>query len=153
LRTSRGDTPVIYSSDDEFPVGGCRVVRSSAADQVTLVAAGVTLHEALAAADELDTEGIRARVIDLYSIKPVDVATVREAARDTGRIVTVEDHWPQGGLGDAVLDVFADGGPAPLLVKLAVRHMPTSATPVEQLQAAGIDRSTIAATVRGLFTR
>jgi transketolase len=148
LRTSRGDTPVIYGPDQDFPIGGSRVLRATDADQVTIVAAGVTLHEALEASDELAKEQIAARVIDAYSIKPIDAATLRTAARETRRLITVEDHWPEGGLGDAVLDVFADAHPPPSIVKLAVRHMPASATPAEQLAAAGIDRTTIANTAR-----
>jgi transketolase len=143
LRTTRGNTPVIYGPAERFPIGGSRVLRSSSTDRVTIVGAGVTVHEALKAVDELASRDISARVIDLYSVKPVDVETLRDAARDTGRIVTVEDHWPEGGLGDAVLSAFADGSPAPLLRKLAVRNMPASATPEEQLHAAGIDASAI----------
>lgn len=150
LRTLRGETPVIYDAEEEFHIGGSRVVRSSAHDDVTLVAAGMTLHEALRAADRLAGEGLTARVIDLYSLKPVDAPTLRAAARETGGLVTVEDHWPEGGLGDAVLDVFADGSPGPRLVKLAVRHMPASGTPDEQLRAAGIDADTITDTARAL---
>ena len=108
LRTTREATPVIYEGDDEFPIGGSRVVRQTADDTVTIVAAGVTLHEALAAADTLRGEGIAVRVIDLYSIKPIDAPTLRAAAADTVGIVTVEDHWPEGGLGEAVLSVFAN---------------------------------------------
>ncbi|MFC7303302.1 transketolase [Streptomyces monticola] len=148
LRTSRGDTPVIYGPDETFPVGGSKVLRSSDEDAVTVVAAGVTVHEALAAADELATAGIRVRVIDLYSVKPVDRRTLREAAERTGCLLTVEDHREEGGLGDAVLDAFTDGSPPPRLVRLAVRTMPGSATPAEQLHAAGIDAESIAAGVR-----
>ena len=145
LRTSRGDTPVIYPPGMRFEVGGSRVLRSAPGDQVTLVAAGVTVHEALAAADLLAEDGISARVIDAYSVKPVDVATLRAAARETGRIVTVEDHWPEGGLGDAVLSGLAGGGqPLPAVTKLAVRSMPGSATPDEQLQMTGIDMASMA---------
>ncbi|MEU0598638.1 transketolase [Streptomyces sp. NPDC006393] len=148
LRTSRGESPVIYGPDEEFPVGGSKVLRSSAADRLTIVAAGVTLHEALAAADALAGEGIAVRVIDLYSVKPVDRATLRQAAQDTGCLLTVEDHREEGGLGDAVLDAFLDGRPAPRLVRLAVRTMPGSASPAEQLHAAGIDAESIAASAR-----
>ncbi|WP_406375090.1 transketolase [Streptomyces sp. NBC_00647] len=148
LRTSRGDSPVIYSATEEFPVGGSKVLRASAEDRLTLVAAGVTVHEALAAAEALDREGIQARVIDLYSVKPVDRATLREAAEETGCLVTVEDHREEGGLGDAVLDAFTDGRPVPRLVRLAVRTMPGSASPAEQLHAAGIDAESIAAAAR-----
>ncbi|MFE1439584.1 transketolase [Streptomyces sp. NPDC058739] len=148
LRTSRGATPVIYGPDEDFPVGGSKVLRSSARDRVTLVAAGVTVPEALAAADLLDREGIAVRVLDLYSVKPVDRLTLRRAAEDTGCLITVEDHHPEGGLGDAVLDALLDGRPVPRLVRLAVRTMPGSATPDEQLHAAGIDAESVAAGVR-----
>ncbi|MER8012281.1 transketolase [Streptomyces sp. NPDC094149] len=145
LRTSRGESPVIYGPDEEFPIGGSKVLRSSADDRLTLVAAGVTVHEALAAADALERDGIRARVVDLYSVKPVDRLTLRRAAEETGCLVTVEDHHEEGGLGDAVLDAFLDGRPVPRLVRLAVRGMPGSASPDEQLHAAGIDAESIAA--------
>jgi transketolase len=148
LRTSRGESPVIYGPDEEFPVGGSKVLRSSGGDRLTIVAAGVTLHEALAAADALDQEGIPVRVIDLYSVKPVDRDTLRQAAEDTGCLLTVEDHREEGGLGDAVLDAFLDGRPVPRLVRLAVRTMPGSASPAEQLHAAGIDAESIAASAR-----
>ncbi|MGH4029020.1 transketolase [Actinomycetota bacterium Odt1-20B] len=148
LRTSRGDMPVLYGPDEEFPVGGAKVLRSSDADRLTVVAAGVTVHEALAAAELLDREGIQVRVVDLYSVKPVDKRTLREAAARTGCLLTVEDHRPEGGLGDAVLDVFTDGIPVPRLVRLAVRTMPGSASPAEQLHAAGIDAESIAAAAR-----
>jgi transketolase len=167
LRTCRGAAPVIYPPGERFPVGGSRVLRSAPDDRVTLVAAGITVHEALAAADLLADDGISARVIDAYSIKPIDAATLRTAARETGRVVTVEDHWPEGGLGDAVLSALADdraaggmyppggrpprtptgqnqGQPLPVVRKLAVRAMPGSATPDEQLQLLGIDMATIA---------
>jgi transketolase len=148
LRTSRGATPVIYGPDEEFPVGGSKVLRSSGHDRLTVVAAGVTLHEALAAADALSAQDLPVRVIDLYSVKPVDRATLRRAAEDTGCLLTVEDHRAEGGLGDAVLDAFCDGRPVPRLVRLAVRTMPGSATPAEQLHAAGIDAESIAAAAR-----
>ncbi|MFI6654209.1 transketolase [Streptomyces sp. NPDC050523] len=145
LRTSRGESKVIYGPDEEFPVGGSKVLRSSSDDRLTLVAAGVTVPEALAAADALDGDGIQARVIDLYSVKPVDRETLRRAAEDTGCLITVEDHHEEGGIGDAVLDAFLDGRPVPRLVRLAVRTMPGSASPEEQLHAAGIDAEAIAA--------
>ncbi|MFD8614865.1 transketolase [Streptomyces sp. NPDC059631] len=148
LRTSRGESPVLYGPDEEFPVGGSKVLRSSDRDRLTIVAAGVTLHEALSAADSLDREGIPVRVVDLYSVKPVDRATLRQAAEDTGCLLTVEDHREEGGIGDAVLDAFLDGRPVPRLVRLAVRSMPGSATPAEQLHAAGIDAESIAASAR-----
>ena len=150
LRTTRASTPVLYSPDDDFGVGGSRILRCSIHDEVTVVAAGITLHEALAAADTLAAEGINARVIDLYSIKPIDAATLLDAAEATGTIVTVEDHHPEGGIGDAVLEVFADATPRPRVVTLAVRIMPTSGTLAELLAQAGIDRDQIVKTVRGL---
>ncbi|MFH8440257.1 transketolase [Streptomyces sp. NPDC018026] len=150
LRTSRGESTVIYGPDEEFPVGGSKVLRSSDADRLTVVAAGVTLHEALAAADALGADGIPVRVIDLYSVKPVDRATLRAAAEETGCLVTVEDHRREGGIGDAVLDAFTDGRPVPRLVRLAVTTMPGSATPAEELHAAGIDAESIEAAARML---
>jgi transketolase len=148
LRTGRGESPVIYGPDEEFPIGGSKVLRFSQSDRLTIVAAGVTVHEALKAAEALDQEGIRVRVVDLYSVKPVDRETLRQAAEDTGCLLTVEDHREEGGLGDAVLDAFADGRPVPRLVRLAVRTMPGSASPEEQLHAAGIDAESIAAAGR-----
>jgi transketolase len=145
LRLTRGRTPVIYEPGEEFPVGGSRVLRSSADDQVTIAAAGITVPEALSAASQLAARGVSARVIDVYSVKPIDAVTLRQAARDTGRIVTVEDHWADGGLGDAVLGAFADGTDEalPIVRILAVREMPGSATPQDQLADAGIDSRAI----------
>lgn len=153
LRTTRGKTPVIYPPHEEFPVGGSKVLRSSGDDRVTLVAAGVTVHEVLRAADELEGAGIPVRVIDLYSVKPVDRLTLREAAQVTGCLVTVEDHRAEGGLGDAVAEAFDDGGPVPRLVRLAVRNMPGSGSPEEQLAAAGIDAAAVVAAVALLVER
>ncbi|HZX37293.1 MAG TPA: transketolase, partial [Streptomyces sp.] len=133
LRTSRGDMPVVYGPDEEFPVGGSKVLRSSDRDRVTVVAAGVTVHEALRAAELLGQEGIDVRIVDLYSVKPVDAVTLQEAADATGCLLTVEDHRPEGGIGDAVAEAFTDGRPMPRLVRLGVRNMPGSATPEEQL--------------------
>ncbi|MGW6015465.1 transketolase [Streptomyces sp. NPDC055210] len=148
LRTSRGAMPVLYGPGEEFPVGGSKVLRRSADDRLTVVAAGVTVHEALKAADALAADGIAVRVVDLYSVKPVDRETLREAAEQTGCLLTVEDHHPEGGIGDAVLDAFLDGRPTPRLVRLAVRDMPGSATPAEQLHAAGIDAESVVAAVK-----
>ncbi|MER5434485.1 transketolase [Streptomyces sp. NPDC002588] len=148
LRTSRGGGPPLYGPDEEFPVGGSKVLRASDRDRLTIVAAGVTVHEALEAADALAGEGIAVRVLDLYSVKPVDRVTLRRAAEETGCLMTVEDHHPEGGLGDAVLEAFLDGRPVPRLVRLAVRTMPGSASPDEQLHAAGIDAESIATSAR-----
>jgi transketolase len=151
LRTTRAATPVIYGPDEEFPVGGARIVRSSDSDDVAIVGAGITLHEALKAADLLDADGIGARVIDLYTVKPVDAACLHAAAEATqGRLVTVEDHWAEGGLGEAVLSAFADVEERPRVVMLAVREMPTSGKPEELLAAAGIDANAIAEAARKL---
>ena len=153
MRTTREKTPIIYAPGEEFRIGGSREVRRSDDDTVTIIGAGITLHEAMTAADQLAGEGINARVIDLYSVKPIDGETIRAAARDTGAIVTVEDHWPEGGIGDAVLDVLAEEQPHPLVVKLAVRGMPTSGKPAELLHAAGIDAQHIAEAARDLARR
>ena len=151
LRTTRADTPVIYGPDEEFPVGGAKVVRSSEDDDVALVGAGITLHGALEAAEMLAAEGVSARVIDLYSVKPIDEATLREAADVTGgRLVVAEDHRPEGGLGEAVLSVFADSDEKPRVAHLAVRDLPASGKPAELLAAAGIDAESIAAAARSL---
>jgi transketolase len=151
LRTTRADTRVIYGPDEQFPIGGSKVVRSSDEDDVAVVAAGITLHEALKAAEALEPEGIHLRVIDLYSVKPVDEETLRAAADATdGRLITAEDHWPEGGLGEAVLSVFADADERPRVVKLAVRELPHSGKPAELLAAAGIDADHIADAARTL---
>jgi transketolase len=151
LRTLRPATPVLYGPDEDFPIGGSKVPRSSDEDDVAIVAAGITVHEALKAADALAEDGISARVIDLYSIKPLDSATLRDAAEATGgRIVTVEDHWPEGGLGEAVAAAFADAEERPRIKVLAVDGMPHSGKPAELLAAAGIDAEHIAQAARAL---
>jgi transketolase len=147
LRTTRAATPVVYGADVEFPIGGSRVLRQG--DDVAIVAAGITLHESLKAADRLVAEGIDARVIDLYSVKPVDGETLRAAAEATGgRVLTVEDHWAEGGIGDAVLEALSDGETPARVVRLAVREMPGSGKPAELLAAAGIDANHIAEAAR-----
>jgi transketolase len=150
LRTNRGGTPVIYEPGQRFPIGGSQVLRSSPQDAVTLVAAGVTVHEALVAADRLASRGTAARVIDCYSVKPIDTDTLHRAAAETGALVTVEDHWPEGGLGDAVLEAFTDGSALPRVRTLAVRQMPASATSVQQLHAARVDADAIVEAVEAL---
>jgi transketolase len=158
LRTTREKTPVIYGPDEQFPIGGSRVVRQSDQDQVTVVGAGITLHEALKAADQLQGEGVAIRVIDAYSVKPIDAKTLHAAAQATdGRIVVVEDHWFEGGLGDAVLDAFAGteaqapSGTLPRVLKLAVHQMPGSATPEQEIEDAGISASHIITAVKSLI--
>jgi len=150
LRTLRPNTPVIYGPDEEFEVGGSKVVRSSGDDNVTIVGIGVTVHEALEAAATLDEEGISARVIDAYSVKPIDADTLQAASEATGRIITVEDHFPEGGLGDAVLAALAEKDEHPHVLKLAVREMPRSGKPAELLNAYGIDAEHIAEAARQL---
>ncbi|MGP3911110.1 transketolase [Nonomuraea sp. 10N515B] len=149
LRTTRGATPVIYEPGERFPIGGSRVLRHSPGDRATIVAAGVTVHEALAAADELAGAGVPVGVIDLYSVKPVDAAALTEAATTTGNLITVEDHRLEGGLGDAVMDAVSELGPR--VIKLGVTELPGSATPEEQLADARIDRHAIAAAVKRLL--
>jgi transketolase len=153
MRTTRGAYPVLYDSGETFPVGGSKVLRQSDDDQVTLIGAGVTLHECLAAAGQLAGDGISARVIDLYSVKPADTATLIAAAAATGgRLVVAEDHHPEGGLGSAVLDALTGAGRADVAVAhLAVREMPGSGTPAELLSASGIDAAHIAEAVRRLL--
>jgi transketolase len=148
LRTHRGALPVIYGPDDRFEIGDSRVVRDG--DDVTLVGAGVTLHEALRAAEDLAGDGVEARVIDLYSVKPVDTKTLARAASETGAIVTAEDHWPEGGLGEAVLSALAEAGESCAVRKLGVEIMPGSGTPEELLREAGIDAGAIATAAREL---
>jgi transketolase len=145
LRTLRPATPVLYGPDEEFEIGGSRTVRQG--DDVALVGAGITVHEALKAADALAQEGIEARVIDLYSIKPLDAETLRSL---TCPIVTAEDHWPEGGLGEAVLSAIGDDDDRPPVVRLAVHDMPHSGKPAELLAEAGIDADGIAAAARKL---
>jgi transketolase len=150
LRTLRPSTPVIYGPDEEFPIGGARVLRSSDEDEITLIGCGITVHEALKAADSLEESGIRARVIDCYSLKPIDAGALADAAEATGRIVTAEDHWPEGGLGEAVLSSLAESGTQAQVVRLAVTEMPRSGSPEELLGVAGIDAGGIAAAARRL---
>ncbi len=149
LRTTREATSILYGADEAFPVGGSKTLASSDHDDVTLVGAGVTLHECLAARDQLAADGVTARVIDCYSVKPIDAATLRSALDDTGLLLVVEDHRVEGGLGDAVLDALAATGPLSGRVrKLGVTEMPGSATPTELRAWAGIDAAAIAATAR-----
>ncbi len=150
MRTLRGKTTVRTRPDEDIRIGGSRIVRSSTEDDVTVVACGVTVEEAEQAADQLEPEGVQVRVIDCYSIKPTDSDTLGAAARETKAIVTVEDHWPEGGLGEAVMSALADEPGRPPIVKLAVRDMPMSGTPAELLHAAGIDAEAIVEAVHKL---
>jgi transketolase len=149
MRTTRGNTAVIYGADEQFPVGGSKVVREG--DDVTIIGAGITLHEALKAADALAKEDVSARVIDLYSVKPIDAEGLKQAVQATdGRVLVVEDHWPEGGLGEAVLAALA--GEELRFVHLAVREMPGSGKPEELLAAAKIDANAIVQAARQLVS-
>ena len=146
IRTSRPKTEVIYESSEEFEVGGSKVLRQSAADVATVVAAGVTVYEALAAYDRLQSDGIAIRVVDAYSVQPVDTTTLVSAGTQTGRkLITVEDHYPVGGLGDAVSEAVADHGIT--VARLAVREIPRSGKPTELMERYGISSSHIVAAV------
>lgn len=149
LRTSRPKTPVIYGNDETFPIGGAKVVRQAAGDKVTVVAAGVTLHEARKAADALAQEGIGITVIDAYSVKPLGRDVIKAAAARTNNVVvTVEDHYLEGGLGDAVAGELSVDGVK--VHKLAVRELPRSGKPEELLARFGIDAAAIVQKVKAL---
>jgi len=150
IRTTREKTPFLYPADEGFEIGGSKTLRASSADEATIVAAGVTVFEALKAADDLAGKGRRIRVIDTYSVKPVDADTLIQAMEETGLLVVVEDHWLEGGLGEAVLSALAH---APMLsgrvVKLGVGAMPGSGTPEELREWAGITAGAIAERIEG----
>jgi transketolase len=146
IRTTRPKTPVLYSNDEPFLIGGSKVLRKSGNDRVTVIGAGITVHEALAAASKLEAEGISIRVIDAYSVKPLDAGTILSAAKDTGgRIVVVEDHYAEGGLGDAVLEAV---GSQARVLKLAVREIPRSGPPEALLDKYGISSKHIIQAVK-----
>jgi transketolase len=149
IRTTRKDTPILYRGDEDFPIGGCKVLRSSDRDAATVVAAGITLHEALAAYDALKKEGVLIRVIDLYSVKPLDYATLAEAALTTKAIITVEDHYAEGGIGEAVRSAFAQ--PSGPVYSLSVRKMPKSGKPDELLEYEDISRNAIIKKVKEIL--
>jgi transketolase len=146
IRTTRKETPVLYRNDHDFPIGGSKVLRSSSADVAAVVAAGITVHEAMKAYELLKQEDIFVRIIDLYSIKPVDAETLRQAAEDTGIIITVEDHFAEGGIGDAVREALSER-PVPVH-SLAVRKMPRSGKPEELLEYEGISVQAIVEVVK-----
>jgi transketolase len=145
MRTTREATPVLYGAEESFEIGGSHTVRSGG--DVTLIGAGITLRECLTAADELAGKGIEARVIDLYSVKPVDTDTILAAAEETGALITVEDHWPEGGIGETVAGVLAEAASGTPLLRLAVTGRPSSGPPADLLRAAGIDAAAIVAAV------
>jgi transketolase len=145
MRTTREATPVLYQPDDPFEIGGSRTVRSTEADEITLIGAGITLHECLTAAGTLGSKGVGIRVIDLYSVKPVDAEAILRAAEETRALITVEDHWAEGGIGETVAGVLAEAASATPLTRLAVTMRPTSGPPADLLAAAGIDADHIVA--------
>jgi transketolase len=153
LRTSRPKMPILYSNEEEFRVPGFKVLRKSAEDKATVVGAGVTLHEALKAADQLKPTGIAIRVIDLYCVKPLDGEALAAEVGATGRrLVTVEDHWPEGGLGEAVLHALVAAGSSPAKFKLmAVNGLPHSGKPDQLVEAFGISARHIVEAVKGLL--
>ncbi len=149
MRSTREKTPILYKNDESFEIGGSKVLKKSDSDKATLIAAGITLHESLKAYEELKSAGINVRVIDLYSIKPVDKKTLMTAAKETGLLISVEDHYPEGGIGEAVAEAFCgEAQNLPRLVKIAVRSMPGSASPEELMDAAGINAKHIVETVK-----
>jgi transketolase len=148
MRTSRPKTPVIYGPDETFTIGGLKVLRQSDADAATVIGAGVTVFEALRAYDELAGRNVRIRVIDLYSVQPVDAATLVRCARETkGRVITVEDHYAAGGIGDAVAPAIAADGFT--VERLAVREIPRSGTPEQLIDHYGLSSRHIVSAVLG----
>jgi transketolase len=146
IQTTRKDTTIIYNNNDNFPIGGSKTLRSSANDQITVIGAGITLHEALAAYEELKKENIDIRVIDLYSVKPIDAETLKKAAQETKAIIVVEDHFEEGGIGEAVMHALADQQTK--VYQLAVKKMPHSGKPDELLEYEEIDKNAIIAKVK-----
>ncbi len=147
LRTTRKETPVLYGADEKFPIGGSKTLQNSTRDVATVFAAGITLFEALKAYEALQQEGIAIRIIDTYSIKPIDHAAVRKAAQETGALISVEDHGPCGGLADAVRSCF-EGMAMPPMISLAVRKIPRSGTPQELLDYEEISSASIIQSVK-----
>jgi transketolase len=147
IRTSRPKTPVIYDNDEQFPIGGLKVLRKSDKDTATVIGAGVTLFEALKAHDELKSKGVSIRVIDLYSVQPIDAASLVEAGKQTGRLITVEDHYASGGLGDAVANAVASAGLT--VQRIAVAEIPRSGKPDELIDKFGISARHIVNAVTG----
>jgi transketolase len=144
IRTSRPNTPVIYKNDEVLSIGKAKIIRSSSDDQALLIGVGVTLHEAIKAADILAKSGINVRVMDPFTIKPIDQeAIIENSLQARGRIVTIEDHYPEGGLGEAVLSAISEH-PNLILKKLAVKDVPRSGKPDELLNYYGIDDKSIA---------
>jgi transketolase len=151
IRTTRKETPVMYAADEKFTIGGSKVLKQSSNDVVTVVAAGITVVEALAAHEQLQKNGVSIRVIDLYSVKPLDIETLKKAAAETKAIITVEDHYVEGGLGEAVASALSEAGATTPVHKLAVRHMPKSGKPTELMKYEEIDASAIVGCVTSII--
>lgn len=151
MRTTRSATPIIYNKDETFRIGGSKVLKQSDLDVVTVVAAGITLHEALAAYKDLKKKGKLIRVIDLYSIKPIDTATLKKAAKETKAIITVEDHFAEGGIGEAVRSAFRKSSVP--IISLAVKKMPKSGKPVELLDYEGISKDAIIKEIKKVINK
>jgi transketolase len=148
IRTTRADTAILYDANEQFPIGGSKTIKSSKNDAITVVGAGITLHEALAAYEQLKKEGITIRVIDLYSIKPLDVKTLKKALNDTKKIITVEDHFAEGGIGEAVKSALSETEGS--VYSLAVRKTPRSGKPQELLDYEEISATAIVEKVKEL---
>jgi transketolase len=146
LRITRSETPIIYSEDEKFEIGGSKTLKSSGDDKFTIVSAGITLHEALKAHEMLKEEGINTRVIDLYSIKPIDTLALQKAAVETGKILVVEDNYPEGGIGEAVRTALS--GVEAKIYSLAVSKMPRSGKAEELLDYEQINASAIVSLIR-----
>jgi transketolase len=149
IRTTRKDTPILYKANEEFPIGGSKVLKQSDKDAITVAAAGISVHEALAAYEELRKEGVLIRVIDLYSIKPLDTAALRKAGSITTAVIIVEDHYPEGGIAEAVRSGLADYDVP--VHSLAVTKMPRSGKPDELLDYEEISESAIVKKVKELL--
>jgi len=153
IRTSRPNTPVLYGNDETFTIGKSKVVRKSDKDRVLLIGAGVTLHEANKAAEQLASEGINARVLDIFTVKPIDAeGIITNALEAGGKVITVEDHYPEGGLGDAVAAVVATHKGI-VMHKIAVSEMPRSGPPMVLLDAFGISSKHIVAAAKNLVNQ
>ncbi len=151
LRTTRPATSLIYSKEEDFPIGGSKVLRKNRKDVATVIAAGITVHEALKAYEALKKEGISIRIIDAYSVEPLDKENIiREVEKAKGKVVVVEDHYYNGGLGDAVAGAL--GGKAEI-IHLAVRQLPRSGKPEELMNKYGIDAENIKKAIKKLINQ
>jgi transketolase len=151
LRTTRSETPIIYSEKEEFRIGGSKILKKSKNDKITLVGAGITLHEALKAYEKLKEEGILARIIDCYSIKPLDLKNFKKAAKETGKILVIEDHYPEGGIAEAIRSALAEFRIP--VYSLAVNKIPVSGKPEELLDFEEISENAIVKKVKEILSK